>query len=527
MAASHNIIVIGAGHNGLVTAFYLARAGLKPLLLEQRPMVGGAAVTEEFHPGFRCSSLAHVGGPLAPEILTDMQLEGNGLKMIHPDPRVLALSPDGPPMLFYDEPTKIAREIVPVSPRDAERYPEFHRVLSRLAPVINRVLRMTPPSVEYPGAGELWSLLQTFRKVRGLGEKDMYNLLRWTPMAVADLVGEWFETDLLRAVIAARGIFGTFCGPWSAGTGAVFLLRAAADPHPVGPAAFPQGGMGALTQALAAAATQAGAQIRTGAGVASITAKDGSVAGVVLEGGEEIAADTVVSNADPRRTLLSLLGPLRLQPNVVVRMQSYLSRGATAKVNLALSGLPVFSALNQDGAALAGRIHIGPGIDYLERAFDAAKYGRFSEQPYLDIHIPTISDPSLAPEGKHVMSVYVQFAPYQLRDGDWADQADALGDTVVKTIAQYAPGLPDLILARQVITPLELENIYGLTGGQIFHGELSLDQLFTMRPLLDWARYRTPVKGLYLCGSGTHPGNGLTGLSGANAAREILKDLRR
>jgi phytoene dehydrogenase-like protein len=288
--------------------------------------------------------------------------------------------------------------------------------------------------------------------------------------------------------------------------------------------------MGALTQALATAAIQAGAQIRTGAAVASIVAKDSLVTGVALEGGEEITANTIISNADPRRTLLSLLGPLHLQPNLVVRLQSYLSRGTTAKVNLALAGLPTFSTPQQEaigGAALTGRIHIGPGIDYLERAFDAAKYGRFSEQPYLDISIPSLSDPSLAPEGNHVMSVYMQFAPYQLREGDWATERDALGDTVVNTLAQYAPDLPGLILARQVITPPDLESTYGLTGGQIFHGELTLDQLFTMRPLLDWARYRTPLKGLYLCGSGTHPGNGLTGLSGANAVREILKDLRR
>jgi phytoene dehydrogenase-like protein len=468
MAASHDIIIIGGGHNGLITAFYLARAGLKPLLLERRSVVGGAAVTAEFHPGFRCSSLAHVGGPLAPEITADMQLERHGLKMINPDPRVLALSPDGPPLLFYEDPGTTAQEISGISAHDAERYPEFHRVLTRLAPVINRVLRMTPPSVENPATGELWSLFQTFRKVRGLGEKDMYRLLRWAPMAVADLVGEWFESDPLRATIAARGIFGTFCGPWSAGTGTVFMLRAAADPHPAGTAAFPHGGMGALTQALATAAIQAGAQIRTGAAVASIVAKDSLVTGVALEGGEEITANTIISNADPRRTLLSLLGPLHLQPNLVVRLQSYLSRGTTAKVNLALAGLPTFSTPQQEaigGAALTGRIHIGPGIDYLERAFDAAKYGRFSEQPYLDISIPSLSDPSLAPEGNHVMSVYMQFAPYQLREGDWATERDALGDTVVNTLAQYAPDLPGLILARQVITPPDLESTYGLTGG--------------------------------------------------------------
>lgn len=362
----------------------------------------------------------------------------------------------------------------------------------------------------------------------------MLRLLRWGPMPVADLATEWFECEILRALVAARGIFGTFLGPRSPGTSAVLLLRASADPHPVGAASFVKGGMGALAQALVKAATEAGGELRTGAEVSRIAVKDGATAGVVLSTGEEIAAKIVISNADPRRTFLGLVDPVHLDPDFVLKMQNYRCVGTVAKVNLALAGLPSFTALKSAGrssgatlVSLAGRILIAPEIDYLERAFDDAKYGGFSRQPFLDMAIPSMTDPTLAPAGQHVMSIYVQFAPFKLRTGKWDAQRDALGDAVIKTLAEYAPDLPGLILQRQVITPRDLEDIYGLTGGHIFHGELALDQLFTMRPLLGWARYRTPLAGLYLCGSGTHPGTGLTGVSGRNAAQEILTDWKK
>jgi len=345
-------------------------------------------------------------------------------------------------------------------------------------------------------------------------------------MAVADLAAEFFETELLRAVVAARGVFGTFLGPWSAGSALVLLIRAAGDAHPAGSAFFAGGGMGALTQAMAEAAKSAGAEIRTGAQVIEIRVHDGAATGVLLSTGEEISAKAVVSNADPKRTLLKLTDPTHLSPDFVQRIQNYRSNGTVAKVNLALSGLPKFTALkNGDAGPLKGRIHIGHEIDYLERAFDEAKYGNFSRQPYLEVAIPSLTDPTLAPEGKHVMSIYMQYAPYKLK-GDWESQRKALGQTVVQALAQYAPNLPELILTHQIITPHDLEEKYGLTGGQIFHGELALDQFFTMRPVLDWARYRTPIRNLFLCGSGTHPGAGLTGGSGANAAREIAKQVK-
>jgi phytoene dehydrogenase-like protein len=351
-------------------------------------------------------------------------------------------------------------------------------------------------------------------------------------MAVADFVAEFFETELLRATIAARGIFGTAMGPWSAGSTAVLLLRAAADSNPVGSAAFSRGGLGTFTHALAESAKQAGVEIRTNAEVRHIRVRDGAATGVVLADGEEIAVEAVVSGLDPKRTFFQLMDPSQLDPTFALRIRNIRANGTVAKVNFALGDLPAFPSLagtvGPDGfrQALSGRIHIGPEIDYLERAFDASKYGEFSDSPYLDLCIPTLLDPSLAPPGKHVLSAYVQFAPFKLKNGTWDSRRKALGEAVIKTIAAYSPSFAGLIEAAEVITPEDLETKYGFTGGHIFHGELALDQLFTMRPVLDWARYQTPVRGLFLCGSGTHPGNGLTGASGANAAREIIRELR-
>jgi phytoene dehydrogenase-like protein len=520
-------VIIGGGHNGLVAAFYLAQGGLKPLVLERRNVVGGAAVSEEFAAGFKCPTLAHACGPLRPEIVRSMELQRHGLEMLEPAARLLALGEDGRALLLSTDAAETSRAIAGFSAKDASRFGEFHRVLAHLARALAPLMDETPLAVDASGARDLWRALKTGKRLHGLGKRDLYRLLRWVPMPVADLVSEWFEGELLRAAIAAQGIFGNFMGPASAGSSAVLLLRALADAHPAGSASFPKGGMGALTQALAAAAQRAGAEIRTGAAVERISVKDGAATGVVLNSGEEIPAALVVSNADPKRTFLRLLGAEHLDPTFLVQMRNYRCRGSLAKVNLALAGLPSFTALqgaSNGAAALAGRIHIGPTLEYLERAFDDAKYGAISRRPVLEAAIPSLADPSLAPPGQHVMSVYAQFAPFHLKQGDWKTRRDELGDAVVSTLAAYAPDLPGLILDRQVITPLDLEETYGLTGGHIFHGELALDQLFTLRPLLGWAQYRTPVQRLYLCGSGTHPGSGLTGACGRNAAREILKD---
>ena len=533
MSETRDVIIVGGGHNGLVAAFYLAKAGLKPLVLERRAQVGGAAITEEFHPGFRCSTLAHNTGPLRADIVRDMQLEQYGLKLTAPDVSTVSLLPDGRALVLYSDAKKAAQEIAQWSQKDAASYVDLGAALGKIGKVIGEALVLTPPNIDGPSSGDLWGMLKTGRSIRNLGKKDLYRVLRWGPMAAADLVAEFFDTEPLRATIAARGIFGTFLGPWSAGSALVLMLRAAADPSststPAGSVQFPAGGAGAITLAMAAAAKQAGAEIRTGADIAEIRVKDGVATGVVLISGEEIPARAVVSNADPKRTLMRLVDPAHLTPDFVQKIKNYRCMGTVAKINLAISVLPEFTALKAkgNGNLLQGRIQISPEIDYLERAFDESKYGNFSRHPYIEITFPSLSDPSLAPAGQHVMSIYMQYAPYKLKDSDWESERTALGETVVKTIAQYAPNLPRTILRHQIITPKDLEETYGLTGGHIFHGELALDQFFTMRPLLDWARYKTPIERLYLCGSGTHPGTGLTGGSGANAAREIAKALKK
>jgi phytoene dehydrogenase-like protein len=532
MPIGQRVLLIGGGHNALVTAFYLAKGGFKPLVLERREMVGGGAVTEEFHPGFRASTLAHTVGPLRADIARDMRLDKYDFHLCHPDPRVFAPTPEGKALLFYNDHTKTAGGIAQLSAKDASSYTEFARALEQVSAVCAHIASITPPDIASPSAEDVWNLFKTGRNIRGLGKNGIFNLLRWGPMAAADFVAEFFETELIRAVIAARGIFGSALGPWSAGSTAVLLLRAAADPHPVGTAAFPRGGLGSLTRVLAEAARNAGAEIRTQAEVRHIRIKNDAVTAVVLSDGEEIPSEAVVSGVDPKRTFFHLVDPSQLDPTFALRIGNVRAAGTVAKVNLALYDLPYFPALNgtvgSDGfrQALSGRIHIGPGIDYLERAFDASKYGEFSTAPYLDVTIPTLLDPSLAPEGKHVLSACVQFAPFKLKEGNWSSRRKQLSDTVVKTLSIYAPNLANFIESTQVITPQDLETTYGFTGGHIFHGELALDQLFTMRPVLDWARYKTPIRGLFLCSSATHPGNGLTGASGANAAREIIHVLR-
>ncbi len=529
MPLGQRVVLIGGGHNALVTAFYLATGGFKPLILERREMVGGGAITEEFHPGFHASTLAHTLGPLHAAVARDLQLDKFSYEVLSPDPRVFAPTPDGKALFFCNDAARTAAGIASFSDKDAAKYAQFAASLEETAGFFAQLASITPPAIDKPTPEDLWNLLKTGRNVRSLGKAGIFDLLRWGPMAVADFVAEFFETELLRAVIAARGIFGTALGPWSAGSTAVLLLRAAADAHPVGSAAFPRGGLGSFTRALAESAKAAGTEIRTDTEVQHIRIKDGAVTGVVLSDGEEIAAEAVVSGADPKRTFFNLVDPSQLDPTFANRIRNFRATGNVAKVNLALGGLPFFLALDSMESSLkslSGRIHIGPEIDYLERAFDASKYGEFSSSPWLDVTIPTILDPALAPDGKHVLSAYVQFAPYKLREGNWDLCRRELGITVIKTLATYAPNLPSLVEGMQVITPKDLETCYGFTGGHIFHGELALDQFFTMRPVLDWARYKTPIRGLFLCGSGTHPGNGLTGASGANAAREIIHALR-
>ncbi len=515
-------IFVGGGHNGLAAATLLARQGVKTLVLERRPVVGGSAITTELHPGFSISTLAHAAQP-APLLLKELQLARHGLELIEPDPYLFAPLPDGRSLVLEHSVEASAASIATFSAEDARRYPDFCKTLARVRGFASHVLSAPPPEIERPSANDLWSMLMTGRRFRGLGKRDAYRLLRWAPMSAADFVSEWFESEPLRAAIAAGGILGTATGPRSAGSTAVLLLRASSgDGRP----RLVRGGLGALTTALAAAARAAGVAIRVDADVRRIDVRNRRATGVTLASGETLAARAVVSNADPRRTMLGLVDPVELDPAYLARIRNYRSEGRVVKINLALSALPEFTAVAGNPRALSGLIHIGPDLDYLERAFDASKYGGWSPRPHLEITIPSLTDHSLAPAGGHVMSISAQFAPYRLRGSDWTVAAPAFADAVIDVLAEYAPNIRSLILKREVITPIAMETEYGLTGGHIFHGELALDQLFTMRPLLGWARYRTPIAGLYLCGAGTHPGYGVSGLSGMNAAREILRDLK-
>ncbi|HEX8894038.1 MAG TPA: NAD(P)/FAD-dependent oxidoreductase, partial [Terriglobales bacterium] len=375
MAETREVVIVGAGHNGLITAFYLARAGFRPLVLERRPQAGGCAITEEIYPGFRCSKLAHATGPVDPEIVADMNLASHGLKTYTPAVRVLSLAPDGNHLALYSDTGRTQQEIAKYSIKEAANYSELQKALANIAAVLDGLLHMTPPDIDAPASSNVFDLLKTGRKIRGLDEKDFYRLFRWMPMAVADLVAEWFDTELLRATIAAQGIFGTFFGPWSAGSGATLLLRAASDGNPAGAASYVMGGTGALSTAMAIAAQAAGVESRTNIEVAQIKVKDGAATGVVLGNGDEIDAPTVISSADPKRTLLGFVEPQHLTPSFLQRLQNYRVHGTVAKVNLALSSLPPFKGVDGNVALLGGSIQISPEIDYIERAFDASKYG--------------------------------------------------------------------------------------------------------------------------------------------------------
>lgn len=527
MTSQNRTIIIGAGLDGLIAAYYLAKGGHKPLVLERRDVIGGACATEEFHPGFRVS-LAMNASSLMSQIAADLQLLSRGVEIKQNPVRVTALNAAGPHLFIYQDARRTAEELTAHSKRDREKYSEFLACFDNIGRALRPLLTMRPPNIDGPSKSELWDLGKLGWKLRGLGKKDEYRLLRYGPMAVADLAAEWFENDLLRAVVAARGIFGAFAGPWSAGTSLPLLMQAAIDGHTIATASLVNGGLSALISAIAKAATDAGTEIRTGANVTGIEVKDGRAVGVTLEGGESLPAWTIVSNGDPGVTLLELIDAGELTPSFRTKAQNYRAHGASARIDLALSALPSFAGLkDNDTEKLSGHIHIGPDIDYLERAFDAAKYGDISPQPYLNITIPTINDPSLAPSGAHVMSIHGQFAPYKLKNGDWNSRREELGDSIVNTLSEYAPDLKQLILARRVVTPLHLETKYGFRGGHIHHGEMSLDQFFAFRPVIGCAQYRTPIEGLYLCGAGTHPGSGLTGASGLNASLEILKDLRK
>jgi len=523
--ANYDAIIIGAGHNGLVTAAYLAKAGKKVLVLERRPIVGGIAVTEEIFPGFKFAACAHLAGMFSVKIVADLDLKKHGLEILALDPLIFAPSLDGKSLLIPRDPTKAVPEIARHSKSDADKYQTFCALTKNLSVFLRTLYNAPLPDKANPDNFNPGEILKIGWKFHRLGEKEMYEFLRILPMSIADLLNEWFESDLLRASLAANGILGSFVGPRQQGTAFNFLHHQIGESNgALRTAGFVRGGIGQLAQALARAAQQRGAEIRSGIEVAKVLTKHGGATAVVLQNGEEITAARIISSADVKQTFLKLVEPTYLDPQFILQVQNIRARGTVAKVNIALAALPKFkNSTHNESAALGGIIHIGPSIEYLERASDDAKYGRYSKQPFLEITIPSISDPSLAPTGKHAMSVWMQSAPYQLRDGDWNLEREGLGDVVVNLIEDYAPGFKNSVLHRQVLTPLDLEHTYGLPQGHLYHAEMALDQIFFMRPVPGWSRYHTPIENLYLCGSGTHPGGGVTGLPGYFAAKEILK----
>lgn len=530
---AYDAVVIGAGHNGLVAAAYLARAGLRVVVVERGEAAGGCAATEELWPGYRVDTGAHSLTGIDHGVMADLGLDasgprGAGLDIMSPASCVVSPQPDGGALILESDPTRAADRIRPFSARDAARWPEFVRAMSRAGRALGVLYRTLPPRLAGANRGDLWELLRLAAKMNRLGRRDALELMRLIPMTIEELLYEWFESEALKGALAADGVRGICQGPLASGTGYMFLHHMVGAGGVVRRRRQVRGGMGALGAALQRVAVAAGAEVRLGHEVASIRVEDGRATGIALAGGGEIAAARVVSSADPGRTFLGLVDPGELAPEFVRALDHIKYRGVIAKVHLALGKPPrLRSGCDAAHAAmLAGAaITVAPSIHYIERAYDDAKYGQPSKQPALDAVLTTALDPSLAPEGRHLLSVAAQYAPFRLADGSWNDERrDALGDAVVATLAEYAPDIEGAILHRHVLTPADLADRFALPEGNIHHGEMTLDQVFFGRPVAGWARYRTPIDGLYLCGAGTHPGGGLNARPGALAATRILRD---
>src|SRR5579863_8575434 len=527
MSTRYDAIISGGGHNGLTNAAYLARAGKKVLVLERRYVLGGAAVTEEIIPSFKFSVCSYVVSLLRPEIIRDLDLPRHGLEILPLDGTFTPM-PNGDYLWRVNDHAKTRRELVRHSRRDAEAYDEFGKEMLQMCRFVKPLLGMVPPDPTSLHPAGLKKLMFLAKRFQSLAAEDKYNLVQLMTMSAADFLDQWFETDVLKATMSASGIIGTFLGVRSPGTAYVLLHHYMGEIDGAFRAwGFSRGGTGAISNAIAAAAREAGVEIRTQAGVAKILVKNGRATGVALQSGEELSANVVSSSVDPHLTFENFLEAGELPGDFLESVRRYKFRGSSGKVNLALDGLPDFKCLPGPGAHLRGAISISPSIEYMERAYDDAKYGNFSRKPYIDIVIPSLTDPSVAPPGKHILSCFVQYAPYKLAKGTWDEQREAFGDAVINAIAEFAPNIKKIIVGRQILTPLDLEREFGLTQGNIFQGELSLEQLFFLRPVPGWAYYRTPIDNLYMCGSATHPGGGIMGANGRIASQVILKNWKK
>jgi phytoene dehydrogenase-like protein len=533
LAQRYDAVIIGGGHNGLVSAAYLARAGLKTLVLERRHVLGGAAVTEELYPGFRFSVYSYVVSLLRPEIIRELQLPRHGLDILPLDGTFTPLregegpkSGGGDYLWRVNDHGRTVRELRRWSATDAEAYEEYGQLMVEMARFIKPILSITPPDLTSLDPRPLLPLAGLARSFQQLPERQQAVFVQLMTMSAADFLGQWFETDPLKATMAASGIIGTYQGVRSPGTAYVLLHHYMGEIDGAFRAwGIPKGGTGGISNAIASAARAFGAEIRTEAPVARIVVKNGRATGVALESGEEIEATDVLSSVDARRTFLSLVEPGSLDAGFEEELRRFKFRGSSGKVNLAVDRLPDFRCLPGPGEHLRGAISFSPSLDEMEEAYDDAKYNRFSRRPYIDMIIPTLVDPAMAPPGKHVISCFVQYAPYKLDPelGTWDDQREAFGDAVIDRIAEFAPNIRDVILFRNVQTPLDIERTTGLSEGNIFQGELSLEQLFFNRPVPGYARFRTPIRDLWLCGSATHPGGGIMGANGRIAAMELLR----
>jgi phytoene dehydrogenase-like protein len=528
----YDAIVVGGGHNGLTAAAYLARSGLRTVVLERRHMVGGASATEEVWPGFKVQTAAYTYSLMRPTIVRELELARHGLEVIAYDPSLFVPFPDGRYICLWADHARTLEEIAKFSKKDAEAWDRVEALFTRLARFLEPMLDRPPPDPGSNRPRDLFGMLSLAARARGLPRRDLYQLARLLQLSAADFLDEHFESEQVKAALGLFSIIGTYGGPRTPGTAYVLLhhvMGTASDTAGASVWGYVRGGMGRVSEAIAAAAREAGVEIRLEAPVARVLCRDGRVTGVALESGDELQAPLVLSNADPKRTFLTLVEARELDPEFLTDIGNFRIEGTSAKVNMVLSELPDWKAVpgTEEGFQHRGVMDIAPSLEYLERAWDECKYGWYSSRPYCDIAIPSVHDRTLCPEGYHSCSVFVQYAPYHLRESSWEQEREKLGDVVVDTIAEYAPNIRDAIVHRQVLSPWDLEQRFGLTCGNIFHGDITPDQIFFLRPAPGWAQYRTPVAGLYLCGAGTHPGGGVMGACGRNAAREALRSLGR
>ena len=525
MSMTYDAIIVGGGHNGLVTAFYLARAGRKVLVLERREMVGGCAVTEAIWPGYKVSTASYLVSLLQQKVVDDMELARHGYHVDAKDPAFFSPFPDGRYFFTWQDGAKTLAEVARFSKRDAARMPAFDEQLERLAKLVESLLLVCPPPFPPKGIGEIIEYLKLVGKIRGLSAKDMVALVKIFTMSAADYLDEWFESPEVKVTLATDGVIGANGGPRSPGTAYILLHHCMGGVGGKrGLWGFVRGGMGAVSEAMASAARAAGAEIRCGVQVSRITVKSNRAAGVTLKNGDELEAKQIASNLDPQRTFLKMLDPTILPTEFADTIRNFRCEGISAKINLGVKALPNFKALPGVPAPHhKATMHICPSMDYVEKAWDDAKYGRPSERPMLEMTCPTLYDPTLAPEGRHIIGIFLQYAPYTLRNGTWDDLRDPFFKRVLKIIDEYAPGFSSTIEHAEMLTPLDLERRYSITGGNIFHGEMAIDQMFSLRPAARYANYKTPIENLFLCGSGTHPGGGVMGAPGHNAAMAMLK----